>query len=359
MNSLILLAVVPTILKSIFSNTEMPLKKKQSRYIWFCAIFIILVMGLRTRYTGSFDTDIYCKMFEGVRRSGIGLIDFVRARTLDTEFLTSEGGFYVYTWILAKIFPSSQFFILVSAIIITFFVMRFIKLYSEDYEMSTVMYICLGLLTFNMNGMRQALAMAICLLAYEFIEKKKFFPFLLTILVATLFHKTAIVFLPFYLIRNIKFNFWHIAIFGVIIIGFYMLSDYFVEVFDEVMDKNYAGDESVDGGGYITVAIYILTIGVSLFYSDCLKNDNIRRCFFLTITGLCLYLARYFSVQIYERMSYFFFYYTIPLLPAAIKEAPEKEKILMRYGAIIMAILLFIYRASGGAFADFALFFNV
>ena len=58
-------------------------------------------------------------------------------------------------------------------------------------------------------------------------------------------------------------------------------------------------------------------------------------------------------------MSYFFFYYTIPLLPAAIKEASDTERTLMRYGAIALSVLLFIYRANSGAFADFALFFNV
>ena len=93
MNSLMLLAIMPIIGKSIFGYLEMPLEKKKTRYIWFCAIFIILVMGLRTRFTGSQDTDTYCKLFEALKNSGIGFVNYIKNRMADSDFLTSETGF--------------------------------------------------------------------------------------------------------------------------------------------------------------------------------------------------------------------------------------------------------------------------
>ena len=315
-------------------------------------------MGLRWRYTGSPDTDMYCRLIEGLRVNGLSFRGYIQSRLAETSILTSEIGFYTFAWVVAKIFYYPQYLILFSAAITTVCVLRFIRLYSKDCEISVTMYICLGLLTFNMNGMRQALAMSICLIAYDFIVKKKPISFVLTILVAMTFHKTAIIFLPFYLIAYVKYNFWHVSIFMGIIALFYSLSNVLVKVFDDAMDKSYAASESAEGGGVVVVAIYICILLLAVMYRKSLDSDTARKCFFMTITGFILYCARYFSNAIYERMSYYFFYYSILLLPAVISKAPEQERKFVKFGIIFLSIVLFVYRVNGGAFSDFKLFFN-
>ncbi len=358
MNSLILLSFVPLIGKRIFNSIKMSLEKKRTAYLWICGIFIVFVMGLRWRYTGTTDTDMYCRLIEVLSVSNISFLDYIRSRLTEATLLSSEVGFYAFAWIVAKVFYYPQYLILLSAVITTACVLRFIRLYSKDYEISLTMYICLGLFTFNMNGMRQALAMAICLIAYDFIVKKRTVPFVLTVLVAMSFHKTAIIFLPFYLIAYVKYNFWHISIFMGIIALFYRFSNVLVEVFDDAMDKSYAGAESFEGGGIVVVGIYACILLLALIYRKSLDGNAARRCFFMTITGFALYCARYFSVGIYERISYYFFYYSTLLLPAVISKAPEQERRFVKIGIILLSIVLFIYRVRGGVFMNFRLFFN-
>ncbi len=358
MNSLIILSLMPLIGNGIFSSISMPVKKKNTAYLWFCGICIVFVMGLRWRYTGTTDTDMYCRLIEGLRVNGLSLSGYIQKRLAETTLLSSEIGFYSFAWIIAKVFYYPQYLILFSAVIVTACVMRFIRLYSKDCGISVTMYICLGLLTFNMNGMRQAIAMAICLIAYDFIVKKRPIPFVLTILVAMSFHKTAIIFLPFYLITYVKYNFWHVSIFMGIIALFYRFSSVLIEAFDDAMDKSYATAESFEGGGIVVVAIYICILILAVMYRKALDGDTAKRCFFMTITGFALYCARYFSAGIFERVSYYFFYYSILLLPEVISKAPEQERRLVKLGIICLSTVLFIYRVSRGAFMDFKLFFN-
>lgn len=358
MNSLITLSFMPFIGNCIFSLINMPAKKKRTAYIWVCGIFIVFVMGLRWRYTGSGDTDAYCMLIESIRVNGLSLSGYIKKILAGKMLLSSEIGFYSFAWIIAKFFYDPQYLIFFSSVIVTACVMRFIHLHSKDYGISVTMYICLGLFTFNMNGMRQALAMAICLIAYDFIVQKRFIPFVLTVLVAMSFHKSAIVFLPFYLIAYVKYNFWHVSIFLGIIALFYSLSDVFVEVFNDAADKSYDATESFESGGIIVVGIYACILLLTLIYRKSLDGDTAKRCFFLTITGLTLYCARYFSTGIYERMSYYFFYYSILLLPAVISKAPKEERLLVKAGIIFLSIALFIYRINKGEFAEFKLFFN-
>ena len=58
----------------------------------------------------------------------------------------------------------------------------------------------------NFSGLRQAIAMGITALSFNFIKEKKPVQFILLVILASLFHKSAIVFLAMYPIYNIKLD---------------------------------------------------------------------------------------------------------------------------------------------------------
>lgn len=74
----------------------------------------------------------------------------------------------------------------------------FLKRYSKQPTMSILIFICYQFWVLNMSGLRQGMAMSICLIAFIFLEKKKMrnmVGFILLVALASSIHRSAIIFL--------------------------------------------------------------------------------------------------------------------------------------------------------------------
>ena len=346
---LLCLAVSPIIIKALMGDiTEN--RSKKNIYLTICGLCIVFVMGLRSRFLGSQDTNAYCNMFERIQKTGMGILDFIDSRKTDGGLLFSEVGFSIYVWILANIFPSSQWLLIITAIIMTVCTLKFISKHSEDVMLSLIMFICLGLFSFNMNGLRQCIAMSICLLAYDHIKDKKLIPFVLLILLAMSFHKSALIFAFSYLLAFMKPKWNYILFFLISLVLFIVFADNISFLYDSMTGEYYSGGNSFDSGGVVVVLIYLITIGVALLFNT--KWDtSIFIPLLLTLMGFAFYVIRYLSTQIYERISYYFFYFTILVLPSVVSKFDAKSRILIKSIIMILSIVLFAYRLIGTNFA--------
>ncbi len=315
---------------------------------------LIFVIGLRSRYTGTTDTEIYMTSFLTAKKYA----HFNEYFKFDGNWLFSEIGFSFYTWSLAKILPSAQWYMLISTAIMMTLVARFIWKNSEDKAISWLTFICLGSMTFMMNGLRQSLAMSICLLSYEYAKRKRIIPFLLLIFMAVLFHKSSVIFIFVYIICNMKFNWKSVSVLVAAVAVILSYADSFVMFYDELTEETYFGEGVFDSGGLVTILIYMLAIGGTLLLSRHLKEKETFSPFVLSVLGLVIYLCRFTSVQIYERISFYFFYFLMLLFPAALKDITPRYKKLIEIIFILLAISLFIYRINSGAFADFKMFWE-
>lgn len=333
------------------------LTKQNKTFLILSGIVLILVAGLRSRYIGTTDTNIYCGMFEGMDYYSSFESFYTSQGRASETFLLSERAFYLFAWLLGKISGNAQWLIFATSFVNIFCALYFIKHNSPNTAVSVIAFACLGSLTFSMNGMRQALAMSICLLSFEFVKKRKIVWFLLTVLLAILFHKTAVVFVIVYFIYGMKWNFKNISLITVAFAAFCAYAGEFAGMFDEVTGKDYADETSIESGGYVTLLIYLLCIAAALLNKRLDKSDPmVKTSLLLSIFGMLLYSARYFSTQIYERVSYFFFFFVLILL-AYVIESMSKNKALLQTVVIALAIALFAYRLHGSAFHNYQFFF--
>lgn len=341
---------------ALIKNNHTNIEKENKIFFILTAIILIVVSGLRSRYTGTTDTDAYATMFENLSAYTSFNTYFAGIYEKRTFFIFSEYAFHLFCYLLSRISNNPQLLILVTSTINVLATLFFIKNNSKNTEVSTVGFICLGSFTFAMNGMRQSLAMSICLLSFEFVKKKKFIPFLLIVVLATLFHKTAFVFLIVYFAHNIKWNRFNIVVLPILLATFAFCADEITVIFDEATGKEYTSGESFSSGGIVTILIYLLCIVLTLLKPKTLKNNNnIRTAFILSLFGLFLYLARYFVIDIYERVSYYFFFFILILLSSIVDESENKN--LMRLLVITLSVFLFAYRLIGSSFENFKFFF--
>ncbi len=161
----------------------------KKKYVFIMFFIFGIMMMFRAKFVGN-DTDEYLRFYRSVGRT-----DNLKSFIEHTRF---EKGFVYLCYILNKISDDSQFLLISTGAFIAYSFGRFINKYSDIPWMSVLMFLSLQFFDLAMSGVRQILAIAVLLFAYDFLIKRKFFRFLLLVLIATYFHTSAFLFLLLY-----------------------------------------------------------------------------------------------------------------------------------------------------------------
>ena len=169
-------------------------KNRKKDLIFLLIVFVILATTSALRYSTGYDYSYtYAPGFEEV---------------LNNPDISLFGHHYEPGYMLLEkmvAFFSSNYqmiFVVTSVLIIGLFCINYAK-YSSNVYLSVILFILLSEYYCSMNFIRQTIAGVIALFAIPFLKKKKFFPYLLIVLVASTFHKSALILIPFFFINLI------------------------------------------------------------------------------------------------------------------------------------------------------------
>jgi hypothetical protein len=233
---------------------------------WLMIAFVtmILVAGLRSRSVGT-DTGTYVSYY-------------ARMTSLDTVLATGsatlEYGFWFLNWLVH--FVSDQYMALFFAIavIVVGCYQRAILAYSSHIGISFFVFMTMGFYTFFFNGARQGIACAICALAIGPLLDRNFCKYLFFVLLAALFHKTALVMVPVYFLLNRSNSLKTNLLYGLIGIAGALALQRLVE-FGTQFDVRYEHYATAgEGGGYIMVAFSFLLTVFFFVYKNSVFTDR-------------------------------------------------------------------------------------
>jgi hypothetical protein len=142
-----------------------------------------------------------------------------------------------------------------------------------DVIIAFVIYSILFYSFYSITGIRQTIATAFTLYSYEFIKKKKILPFLILVLLASTIHKSALVFIPFYFIAQIKKTkyFYNIILF---LFPFFMIFKDSVANLVNVIG-GYEEYQNYEGAGTFTfTALFIFISLLALIRSKIILKNN-------------------------------------------------------------------------------------
>lgn len=174
-----------------------------------CKIFMIIsflllfsVMGLRNVY--AFGSDAW-----GTHGSYSMNFDRIGATPWGNLAGKGQNNYNIGFIYLMKIFyeltnGNYQLFISIFSLFVVFSYVRFIKKYSVSPIQSVLYFLGLLFYPFLFDALKQALAMAVLLFAFDAIIEKKPIKFLIIVALAATFHFPALVFLPAYWIGRMK-----------------------------------------------------------------------------------------------------------------------------------------------------------
>ncbi len=133
-----------------------------------------------------------------------GIYDLIAG---ENALAVKDPGYAILSKAFYTIIPDYTAFLIFIAIVFTVPLAILIYRHSREPLMSFLIYSCLFYSFFAITGHRQTLATGIALMGYlAFAEKKKFIPFLLTVLLAYPLHKSVIGFIPIYFLQYIKMD---------------------------------------------------------------------------------------------------------------------------------------------------------
>ena len=335
------LAASPIVLMPIVSsyyNTPIDSNNKAKKtYLFWCGLILFLMIALRDKSLGSVDSTNYYNNWIKLREMPFDKLPAFMEKS------DMESGYLFTVWCISRIFYEPQFVFVLSGLLFSIAVCQTIYFNSENVMLSMVMYICLGLYMFMLQGLRQSIAISICLLATEHCKKRKFFPFLLSMLLAFLFHRTCIVFTIMYFVYGLKFTSKTKA--GLLITAgvLVLLAPLFVKYGNQFLDRAY--ENTAQSSALIASAIYVIILAVAYLFLD-KKNTNEELMFFIVMTlfGAAFYLMRYMGAQVMDRISFYFIMGQNIVLPAVIKKFDNKSKDIIIFVVCGLCILLFLYR---------------
>lgn len=211
----------------------------------FCTSVLVIVAGFRW-FVG---TD-YGWYFWGYGKRVCEWYDYL------IEF--NEPGLSILAKIASLIYdnPVTMFF-LASLITVVLYV-NTIKKYSNDFLFSMCLYIFVGSWHGSFNGVRQYLAAAVLFAGHRFIYEKKLFKYILVVLLAMSFHRTAIIMLPIYFLVGKRYTWKNIGV-VVIVVGLIRFS------YDNIFaTMSYFKGSDVTQYDYMNTDVNLLRICVAL-----------------------------------------------------------------------------------------------
>jgi len=255
--------------------------------IFLSFLILTLFAGFRSSNIGT-DTNNYVSLFNELKY--IYQLDYNSGKSIEKGYLF----FQEIAFFISKDYWSLLTLIALLCVACNFIV---IKKLSMNIQLSIFIYITLGEYFGFFNGARQGMAVAISAISLLYIIKKDFIRFAVCIFIASLFHRSAMVFFPFYFILRIPFTIKNALIFSVL--GYIAFSFFrnIISLFNTDIESRYAGYENRGAiGGQFLALFFIVTAILLILLRNKIKIPNLK--LYDVYLNLCLFTAIIYMVVI-------------------------------------------------------------
>lgn len=195
----------------------------------------------------------------------------------DTSYIYFEKGYVLFEKLFNMLGFSFQAYMFVVYALIFIPVGVFIYRYSSNVTLSCIIYICYQTLIFNISGIRQSIAMSICIVAYLLLEKQKIkfdIAFFALVLIAMQMHRSAIIFLLAYLARKIKLNVFSLGAVLVAFVSAVLFRGSIVSLVNSYTGKYQAAASMSLGGNFMFLLVTMMVLLFLYFKFDLKKENN-------------------------------------------------------------------------------------
>ena len=333
------------------------LQKDRKIYMMIMTVILTAISACRTEKIGA-DTQQFCQAFREINSGGI----------VDRAGRELEYGFQLLCKILGEVSSDAQILIIVTSIFCVPVLMYSIYKNSVDVSLSVYLFIAFNYFSYEMNAMRQVIAICIILLGIElFLKKHKNVLFVLTVLFATLFHSSAITMLVLLIIDKLPARISFVWLSILIGVAGYLLGPAVFSAAVSVLGYSlYVGSEYVQSNYFgavfqMLVPLFILFAVSALLASSASRGGRILR-FMKSSANQCLstkgssslfemssmynsacitFIAAMMTVRIslFSRLQNYFQFFSLILIPDALHLAEPRFASLVKWVIIVASLV--------------------
>lgn len=177
--------------------------KSQSQLVFLACylLFLALFVGMSDMF-GGYDRYIYGEAFDSIADTTTEHGSYSANNVFD--YFPSEPGYTLLNIFISFFTANRYIFILVITFLIYTLLFVSLKKYADNYAFAVILFMGLWFY-FSFTYLRQVLGATIVWLSIDYIAQRRFWKFLLVVLIAMSVHKSAIIFFPVYFIPMRKF----------------------------------------------------------------------------------------------------------------------------------------------------------
>lgn len=352
MHILLILAVV--LVGYIIQNITS--RNKQKKTVIWCGMILFLYAALRAFSVGT-DVVGYVSIYQAVQYMSFKEI-FISNTTISRDPI-----FYCFLKLLTYLNKDPQFILIVIAAIVAICISIFIYKNSVNVILSFVMFIGLRYFSFTLTGLRQAIAWSLVMLSYDYLKEKKLLKFILIIFLASLFHKSALIFIIAYsLVIMNKIKIVSLSAPLILFIN-YITNEGLVKVILKIpmfeQYENYSFGESTNSGSTMLFLYFcILVFGLIMIKQIIKINNKGYLMYNLAVVGTIITFLSFNYANIF-RIGLYFILPIITLFPLTIESIQDRKlQIILNFVVVILLIIQFIIIGPGAGTGNYKFFWQ-
>jgi len=247
-------------------------KKNKKIYVLFSALVLLIFASFREyifseQQIGN-DYYSYMKWFDNIWNIEI---------SISNDFL-----FNILMLFINKFTGNYLVFIFITSFLWVYSIYKFSIDNSKNYIFTILLFLTFGIFELGFSAIRQAMAISVFLLSFNYIKQKKLFKYIVGIVIASLFHSSAIILLFIYPFINMKLSITKktmlliiIAIIITLLISSGMYEELLIKFVPDY-ELKYENIGSELNSNYTVFGISILTF-VMLYMLDTAKQNLVKK----------------------------------------------------------------------------------
>lgn len=333
-----LIIVVPVLYGFFLKNEH----RDRIILVTVCALIFIL-LALRKPFS---DVNVYMERYNSLKGVTFSQM-FHSFSIIRTDSLGMEWGYCLICWFFANLGLHFQIFLAIESAFCIFCIYNFIDRNSVNLPLSIVLIVGFGLVDYMYVIVRQTMALGFLLLSVESIKKRNILVFLILVFIATLMHRTAILFLVVFPLSYLPITRLTVSIFSVaslLLIPLYPLVEKVVlrRLMAAFTKEGYMVGTAFEFGELIIVIVMIIVFLMVFFDQKKATDVRERTVFWAFMIALPLHAVACY-VPILSRVSTLMY---MPFAGVAIPnllETNENKKLVRIFEVLIFLAALAYY----------------
>ncbi len=315
--------------KNQYLNSE----KKQKATLWAFFAILFLILALRHKSIGV-DLSGYLRHFDSVRKLSF--------RQLFNAF-EKERGYWILNKLIGLVTDNKQIFLTIMAIMTLFPIARLYLKESENALLTISIFLILPNFAMIFSGLRQAIAIALVVVSFKFVQEKKLFKFILIILLAVTFHNSAFIAFLLYPIYHMNITRNKFLAFIPFLVTILVYNKPIFEFLLESMGEFGEQYEYEETNAYTMIILFTLFVVFSYIAPQREQMDK-NTIGLRNISILCLILQIFaLANPVAMRMNYYFIIFLPTLMSKVINRCSKTNRQILTYIGFIMALFFFVY----------------